>query len=449
MAVGNTYIGSTYRVLRQAAYAEVQRLWGEWRSGAGRSRRSAIRRTGRKATVEALEPRQMLSVTASISGSSHVTESSSGYVLNLTGTNSAGTTRNGWNINWGDTSVTTASSAATNAAHPYTDGTYVITASFSDTETGVVHTSTATMTVTVDEACCGSPCLTLSACGTVAEGSAYTIFTSFSEPGGEQPKSFAVYWGESPNNSVAYGSTQTLSHTFLEPGSYGITVVAYDTDFTGGPVNSAGSYSATATVNVNEANPNVSVVGLPSVTEGSPYSVAGSMFDPANDGVSTYVVFWGDSHSDQVTPAQLAALTHVYNEASASNYSITLVAFDEDHSTGLSTWVGAGLYSSVTSVHVNEATPSFCVVGGAATTITEGSHYTPQLSFSDPGGDAVNYYVNWGEGGGMVGPYAAIQLPVEHDRAPHAVVIDRHRGDQVVADLRVGVGQVLDRTAVH
>ncbi|MDB5355699.1 MAG: hypothetical protein JWN24_2152 [Phycisphaerales bacterium] len=222
-----------------------------------------------------------------------------------------------------------------------------------------------------------------------------------------------MYWGESPNNSVAYGSTQTLSHTFLEPGSYGITVVAYDTDFTGGPVNSAGSYSATATVNVNEANPNVSVVGLPSVTEGSPYSVAGSMFDPANDGVSTYVVFWGDSHSDQVTPAQLAALTHVYNEASASNYSITLVAFDEDHSTGLSTWVGAGLYSSVTSVHVNEATPSFCVVGGAATTITEGSHYTPQLSFSDPGGDAVNYYVNWGEGGGMVGPYAATQ--VSHD----------------------------------
>jgi RHS repeat-associated protein/uncharacterized delta-60 repeat protein len=392
-------VGSTYRVLRQAAYAEVQRLWGEWRGREGRPRRPALRRPGRKATVEALEPRQMLSVGASISGSSHFTESSSAFVLNLTGTNTTGT-RNGWVISWGDgTANTTASSAATSATHVYTDGHDTITATFSDTE-GVVMSSTSTMAVTVDEAA-GNASLAYSACGSVAEGSAYTIFPTFSEPGGEKA-SYAVWWGDSTSSTVYPTGCTAFNHCYFEQGSYNFTVAAYDSDHSAGPASSAAS-SATGTANISEAVPNLSVWGPSSVTEGSAYSLTANFFDPGADTVCTYVAWWGDNSSDTVTSGGLATLTHPYMEP--GNYCVTLVAFDEDHSTGLSTWAAPSGYSANVVVNVCEATPTLLASGGGVASITEGSTYTLHPLFTDPGQDPLTIVrVDWGDGSASTYP---------------------------------------------
>ncbi|HWE98104.1 MAG TPA: hypothetical protein VG269_29430 [Tepidisphaeraceae bacterium] len=404
-------VGSTYRVLRQAAYTEVQRLWGEWRSGReGRSRRPAVRRPGRKATVEALEPRQMLSVTATISGSSTFTESPSGYVLNLSDT--ATFTKIGWSINWGDNSVTTASSAAASATHVYEDGHYTINATFSDTEGDGTHTATSSLTLTVNEAS-GNPSLTLCAAGGVAEGSAYTIFPSFSEPGGEKA-SYAVWWGDTNGSTTYTGGQTALVHTFLEPGSYGVTVMGYDSDYTGG---SAGCSSACVTANISEAVPNLSAWGPSSVTEGSLYSLAANFGDPGSDAVSTYVAWWDNNNSGSATSGGLSALTHSFLEP--GNYCVTLVAFDEDHSTGLSTWAAPSGYSASVVVNVCEAAATLLASGGGVASITEGSTYTLYPLFNDPGQDPLTtVYVNWGDGSASTYPGTLAGIPHNYAAEP-------------------------------
>jgi PKD repeat protein len=389
-------VGNTYRVLRQAACAEVQRLWGEWRvRGESRPRRSAVRRAACKATVEALEPRQMLSVTASAFGASHVSAGST-YQLNLSASATGGTLT-GWNIIWGDGWCGTATSAATAAFHTYASATNSvgISATAADLEAGVSHHCTAFTSVVVDAS--GTWGAHISG-NSATEGAClpYTLYPSFCDVNGHQASTWAAYWGDSSSSSTFPGTQTALTHPYSESGCYPVTLVAYDADYSGGPLASAGSYSSTTTVSIFEATPYFGACGPGSVAEGSLYAVYDSFCDPGLDNLFSWAAWWGDSSSTTNISASASSATHSYTEP--GSYCVTLVAFDEDHSTGSSTWAAPSGYCTTIVVNVCEAAATVQVVGGGVATVTEGVAYTMHLTFTDPALDAVTYWhVDWGD----------------------------------------------------
>src|SRR4029078_2649923 len=81
-------------------------------------------------------------------------------------------------------------------------------------------------------------------------------------------------------------------------------------------------------VTVNNVAPSIAISGAGSVNEGSSYSLTlGTVTDPGLDTVTSYIVLWGDGHSD--TYGSNGVKTHTYADGLASR-SITVDLVHED-----------------------------------------------------------------------------------------------------------------------
>jgi len=113
--------------------------------------------------------------------------------------------------------------------------------------------------------------------------------------------------------------------------------------------------------------------------------------------VTSYIVDWGDGHSD--TYATNGIKTHTYADG-PSTHSIKVDLIDED-----GTFTNR---ANALSVTVDNVAPTIALIG--STNVNEGSSYSLTLdSVVDPGTDTVTTYtVRWGDGDANT--YTAAQL---------------------------------------
>ncbi|MGE5612113.1 MAG: PKD domain-containing protein [Bacillota bacterium] len=85
--------------------------------------------------------------------------------------------------------------------------------------------------------------------------------------------------------------------------------------------------TATATINIANVAPTLSLAGDASVKQGSDYILNLSASDPGADIISKWIIVWGDGTSEEITDGR-TAVPHTY--ATRGQYTITASAIDDD-----------------------------------------------------------------------------------------------------------------------
>ena len=205
---------------------------------------------------------------------------------------------------------------------------------------------TATVHVTVGS----GPTVDAGGDGTVAEGSLFSRAGSFTDPDADS-WSATVDYGDGAGAvplSLAADKSFQLSHTYLDNGSYAVTVRVDD-----GHTSDSDSFQVT----VSNVAPSV-LAGLDAtIAAGGTLSWPGSFSDPGSLDSWTATVDYGDG--SPVQPLLLGLdhsfqLLHTY--ASAGQFTLTVTVSDDDG--------GAG--SDTVTVTVIEAAPTFTLMVAAA-----------------------------------------------------------------------------------
>lgn len=290
-------------------------------------------------------------------------------------------------IDWGDTSSSTYALAAGtrtfSATHAYaTAGSFTITATVTDRDGGR-SSSTATLVVLPSN----NPPANLVVQATAAlEGGSTTLSVSFTDPEVTDTHTVAITWGDgSPADSVALGAgvwTTSLTHTYLETGTYTVAVTVTD----GGGLSVAGGTTVTAT---NAAPSLSSLVFSPSsVTDHQTVTVSGTFSDPGTADTYTVTFAWGDgSTSSQSLSAGVRAFSGSHDYLTAGTYAVTVTVTDRDN--------GAGTQSASLVVTARNTPPS----GLSLSTNVAGLSATVSGTFADP--DLLDTHavtVLWGDG---------------------------------------------------
>jgi len=329
-------------------------------------------------------------------------------------------------IDWGDSSALETLAVAAGArtfaaAHQYLDdspsGTsadsYAIKVKVRDDDDGMAMASTA---ITVNNVAPSVTLLPLTP--SAAEGSLATVLFVGNDVGSQDTHNYEVDWGDG-HLSAGAGNVALLTHTYADNGAYTVRAIITDDD--------SGEGSATTTITVGNASPELTVAGNQTVNEGSLLSITniGTFTDPGFDNPSntqdpsnggetsetfTYLINWGDgtaidSGAGNVDmPGAVGTPTsgsfdssHTY--ADDGMYTVTVFVFDDD----------GGMHQGSFQVTVLNVAPTLTVVGNQ--TVNEGS----QLSLvnigtlTDPGfknalnpggatDETFTYTINWGDG---------------------------------------------------
>jgi PKD repeat protein len=250
--------------------------------------------------------------------------------------------------------VTTANSTvASGTGHtlsftPLDDGIYVI--SVTATHEGLPATTTH-QHVNVTNV---SPSLILSASTLeVAEGAAWELIVSSTDPGADQLQSWRIDWGDGTIEEVQ-GSLASINHIYADNGTYNVTAVATDEDGTYAALSSLEvvvSNVAPTITGINASNLNLSGDGLPipfSAVRGQIFELAGFMSDSGFDNLTAgtkeffaYTIQWGDGTPtingevlvDRMGSSDVPSLgsfseKHVYS--GKGSFSVVVTVIDDD-----------------------------------------------------------------------------------------------------------------------
>lgn len=222
---------------------------------------------------------------------------------------------------------------------------------------------------------------------TVDEGSPVTFRGAFTDPGADSWIGTADYGDGTGVQPLTLNPDKTfnLVHSYLDSGSYMVTVSVQDNDAAVG--------SDSLTVTVNNVAPTATIDQNNPVDEGSPVTV--SLVNPSDP--STVDTAAGFHYSFALTPATLAS---TYADAGTdtsksfifddnATYSVYARICDKD----------GGYTDYQTSVMVNNVAP--VVNAGSDATIDEGGVFAGTGSFIDPGADTWTATVDYGDGTGL------------------------------------------------
>jgi large repetitive protein len=330
-------------------------------------------------------------------------------------------------VNFANGSVGTASTGDFGGSHTYADnGTYTVTATVTDDDTGLSNPISFTVTVTNAD-----PVLNVAASQTVVEGSILNLapIASFSDvgfsnltgsPATAETFSYVVNWGDGSANSTGSAPTTqngfpgsptlgsvAASHTYADDGAYTVTVTLTDDD--------GGSTTRTLTVTVSNAAPTLSVVAPQTFAEGQSFVLPtlGTIADAgyanaanpagASEELFTYSVNWGDGTAPDTGTASLTQIGspgtptlatfghgHTFDRVGAFNVTVRVTddngGFDEKSFPITVTNVAPTLALATGNLVVDEgATVNIATIG----------------TFTDPGfstSETYSYTIEWGDG---------------------------------------------------
>ena len=253
-----------------------------------------------------------------------VTFTASCTSFTLCTTNSAGTAdpqgdalRYSWV--WGDN---TAVSTTANPTHTYfTTGTYEIVLTVTDVW-GKAGTATRSVTIT-EPAGNNAPTAVIASGTCTAVNTTCTMSaTGSSDPdtaSGDAVRSYVWSWGDGTTDTT--GTSTTQAHVFPTPGTYTVTLRAYDK---WGRASEVVTTSVTTAAEPAGNNGPVIVFNQPTCN-GRTCSVSSAGTTDADGGIRNYTWKWDDGTGDTVTTSTNTQ-NHLY--AAAGTYTITLVATD-------------------------------------------------------------------------------------------------------------------------
>ncbi len=229
------------------------------------------------------------------------------------------------------------------------------------------------MTVSVTHV---SPALVISGASSVAEGSAYALSLSSSDPG-HAINSWSIDWGDGTTQAVA-GNPSAVTHTYAT-GPNGYTIWATATDNVG--TYAAGNIQA---VLVTHVPPTLAISGPGTTVEGTAYTLGLSATDQGHAIVS-WTIDWGDGTTESVM-GKPASVQHTY-AIGPNSHTIVATATDD---------VGTYSAGNTLAVLVTHVPPTLAISGPEAA--VEGSAYVLNLSASDPGHTIGGWSIDWGDG---------------------------------------------------
>ncbi|QYZ65326.1 MAG: hypothetical protein OI74_04600 [Gammaproteobacteria bacterium (ex Lamellibrachia satsuma)] len=246
------------------------------------------------------------------------------------------------------------------------DGTYTVTLTVTDDDGGV---GTDTLTVSVSNAV---PLVDAGPDQTTGEGDTTNFAGSFTDPGTVDTHTYEWDFGD---GSATVSGSLTPSHTFVDNGTYTVTLTVTDSD--------GGVGNDTLIVAVNNAAPSVEAGSDQAINEGDTASFSGSFTDPGTADTHSFEWNFGDG-SAPVSGSLISS--HVYTDNGV--YTVTLTVIDKD----------GGVGSDTLTVTVSNVAPVVTVPAGQTT--TEGGTVTlPDATFNDVGtGDTHTATVDWGDG---------------------------------------------------
>src|SRR5262249_50295115 len=150
-------------------------------------------------------------------------------------------------------------------------------------------------------------------------------------------------------SAYAVGTTGTVAFTPDDGGVYEITLTVADDD--------RGRDSVTRTIAVDNVAPTVAVSGPAGGVRGQSRVFTFAADDPAprdREAGFTFLVSWGDGHTEQVHGASPVSLAHMY--AAAGTYTVTVTGTDKDG--------GAGSASTTITIAAAELQGDTLYVGG-------------------------------------------------------------------------------------
>lgn len=205
------------------------------------------------------------------------------------------------------------------------------------------------------------------------EGSPVQATATASDPGSADVLSYTWRWSDGVNTSGA-----TTSRTFAQNGTYTVALTVSDDD--------GASASSSGTITINNVAPVISTLTCPSsAVEGEAITCSGLASDAGNDAL-TYSWNFGDG-----TTATGPSVSKSYSKEGL--FTITLTVRDQDGAT----------VTGTRSISVGNGAPSaleLAIQGSRE----EGATLTLTANGTDPGGDALSYAWNLGDGGTASGP---------------------------------------------
>jgi PKD repeat protein len=251
------------------------------------------------------------------------------------------------------------------------NGTYVITLTATDDDGGAASTSkTVSMTNAAPTAtAAGAP-------PNSAEGTAINMTGSATDAGSAD--TFTYGWTVTKNGSAfKSGSGASFTFTPTDNGTYVVTLTATDDD--------GGSDTDAKTIIVNNVAPTAAISWAPtSSPEGTAISMTGSATDPGS--LDTLSFAWTVT-KDGSPFATGAAASFSFTPDDDGAYVVGLTVTDDDGGTG----------TANKTIAVTNVAPTMLISGPAWA--SDGSQYSLQLSWQDPGDDTITQWtINWGDG---------------------------------------------------
>jgi hypothetical protein len=231
-----------------------------------------------------------------------------------------------------------------------------------------------------------------------AIGISYSFKTKTSEPENDKVK-FGWDWdgdgvvndGDWTREYILPNTFKSMDHTFNEPGSYTIKVVAKD------EYGALSSFSPKLTINIRDNEP-PSKPELTGDSSGRPkvsYSFTASATDPDDDPLEYLFDFGDESENDWGDPT----VQHQWD--SPGSYNIRVKAKD---SLGV-----AGPWSDPHTIELVNNAPTQPTKPDGSTDINKNTEYSYTTKSTDSDGDAIYYRFDWDDGSSSdwLGPYSS------------------------------------------